>query len=246
MNDILDKIYVNRRECISHTDLRGLCYEFFNEMVGNPNIDIAVIAFGTFLELMQFHPTIGERWLTITSTHNLFSLLLVNNKTIDQSSTSYQTFGTMIVPSMNHDSKLNFLCLCCYRWFGCEDENTLNENGMVYKHPIYQRVDRVIDKYFKEETVDIEDHNQIYTIFWSMANEFYTGANDTNVNVQGIVYGFYITFYALKSLCNPSIGDNKAKIVKIMNSYIKSLLKYEQFVRIMKTEMQYTYGKYAI
>lgn len=253
MNAILEKLYENHRDRISIVELRGLCSDLFTTAFGSTNIDTAFIAFGTFLEVMQFHPSIGERWLTMATTQNLFSLSM--NEEVDKSSTSsddpcpqYQTFGTII----QDQPQWNMLCLCCYQWSGCEDiennDEKLNENGLVYKYPIYQRIDRLNNKYLWSGTdgtiINFEDQNKIYTAIWKMVNEFYKNKNN---NLQAIVYGIYVSFQTVKNLyISNDLSKRNSIIIKTMNEYIKHFLKCEQMLRLIgNPDIQFIYGKYT-
>lgn len=262
MNTILEKLYENRRDRVSITELRGLCNELFTTSFGSTNIDMAIIAFGTFLEVMQFHPSISERWLTMATTHNLLSLCVNEGEKDDKSTNSYdpyvspyQTFGTII----QEQPRWNMLCLCCYRWTGCEDVNVenvenndenLNENGLAYKYPIYQRIDRLNNKYLWSPSdgviVNSDEPNKIYTAIWKMVNEFYK--NKTNINLHAIVYGIYVSFQAVKNLCiSNDISKRNSMIIKTMNGYIKYFLKCEQMLRLSLThgDITFIYGKYV-
>lgn len=234
---ILEKLYENRRDRVSIAELRGLCSELFMTVFGSTNIEMAIIAFGTFLEAMQLHPTIAERWLTTATTHPLFTLAInETNEKNEESMPRYQTFGTI------QQSRWDVLCLCCHQWTGCEDTENLNENGLTYKYSIFQRIDRLVEKYLSLPTLTSLDDNQLYTAIWKMVNEFYI---DTNKNITGTLYGIYVSIQTIKNLCTASLNETTMKIV---NGYIKHFLKCEQIVGSrsdQQDDIQFIYGKYS-
>jgi hypothetical protein len=222
MNIVQEKLYENRRTFITYQELYTICKEFLSTVKNSQLIDIesVVLSFGTFLEVMVYHPSISERWLYTMI--NILNELRLN---------SYRTCNTI------HENHNKYDCLkYCV---GCMCLPELSENGIIYKHPIDRKIDQLVSKHFSTNSEGILEMYRIY----DMMNEYFESFDHyTQQYIDSIILGIYISIHAFRDLIKINEELNLEKLNLLFVSYTKHLLRNE---RIPHDQIKFIYGNYA-
>ena len=211
----MNKLYENQRTSISYNELNHI-FQPILLTIKNGNIvdhDAFVISFGTFLEVMHFHPSSSERWLDVMTT-------IVNDLYIN----SYQKYNTLnTFTTLNTSSNT-----CLWEWWKC----FCTENDENITYPIDKKIDHLIDKY---DIAELLEMNKLYDMMSDFFDDYIHHDKNyekyTTLYIDSLIIGIYISLTTLKTLLDiPHPHPNTLEEIDLENS----LSSNEKFKRIAK------------